>query len=180
MSSTSSSARSKTGIVVWITGLPSSGKSKFAENLRERLVARGAQPLILDGDEVRAQLVPPPGYSDEERRRFYETLGNLAALLARQGSIVLVPATAHRRAYREHARSVAPRFFEVWVDVPLEQCRQRDKKGLYAKFAEGAVEHVPGEDAVYEAPQAPDVIATGGKDEVALAAVATKLVAWIQ
>jgi adenylylsulfate kinase len=161
--------------VVFISGLPSSGKSKLARNLRTELGARGVPAVVLDGDEVRETLVPKPGYSEDERQRFYEFLGNLAALLARQGPCVLVAATAHRRAFREHARRVAPRFIEVWVDVPLDECRRRDKKGLYARFRSGELHDVPGEDVEYEAPEQPDTIATGGNDTAAIQAVTARL-----
>jgi adenylylsulfate kinase len=163
------------GTVVWITGLPSSGKSKLARNLRAELVARGLRCLVLDGDELRSALVPPPGYSEAERRSFYETLGNVAALLAKQGFIVVVAATAHRKSFRDHARAVAPRFFEVFVNVPLEECRRRDKKGLYASFKAGRLGGVPGEDETYEAPEHPDTIATGGADTAAIQDVAARL-----
>jgi adenylylsulfate kinase len=163
------------GTVVFISGLPSSGKSKLAKNLRAQLLARDVRALILDGDEVREALVPKPGYSESERLRFYEILGNLAAALARQGLCVLVAATAHRRAFREHARRVAPRFLEVWVDVPLDECRRRDKKGLYARFRSGELHDVPGEDIEYEAPEQPDMIATGGNDTAAIRAVTARL-----
>lgn len=163
------------GTVVYISGLPSSGKSKLAKNLRAELDARGVRAVVLDGDEIRETLVPKPGYSEIERQHFYEFLGNLAALLARQGPCVLVAATAHCRAFREHARRVAPRFIEVWVDVPLDECRRRDKKGLYARFRSGELHGVPGEDVEYETPEQPDTIATGGADTAAIQAVTARL-----
>lgn len=154
--------------VVWITGLPSAGKSTLAVNLNDRLRGAGVPCCLLDGDAVRRALVPRPGYDDASRDHFYETLANLAALLAGQGLVVLVAATAHRRAYRDRARALASRFLEVWVDVPLEECRGRDAKGLYAALAEGRVSSLPGEDAAYEPPLNPDVTARGGTDSDAL------------
>lgn len=174
-SSPAPGAATPPGTVVWITGLPSSGKSSLAKNLELELRAGGFRALILDGDEVRAALVPQPGYSESERARFYEILANLAAAFARQGLVVLVPATAHRRSFREHARQIAPNFLEVWVDVSLSECRRRDKKGIYARFAAGELRQVPGEDLPFEPPESPDVIATGGKDTHAVATVAAKL-----
>ena len=156
------------GAVVWLTGLPSSGKSTLAHRLIERLRAGGAAAALLDGDDVRAALVPRPGYSPAERDAFYATLARLAALLARQGTIVLVPATAHRRAYRDEARALSPRFLEVWLDVPADVCRQRDAKGLYATAARGAAPDLPGAGPEYEAPSNPDVIARGGEDAAAV------------
>jgi adenylylsulfate kinase len=157
------------GRVVWITGLPSAGKSTLAGNLNERLRAVNVHSCLLDGDVVRDAMVPRPGYDEASRDHFYETLARLAALLSNQGLVVLVAATAHRRAFRERARGMTRRFLEVWVDVSLEECRRRDAKGLYAAQAEGRLTTLPGEDAAYEPPLNPDVVARGGSDPEALA-----------
>ena len=154
----------KAGLVVWITGLPSAGKSTLAGHLFTRLDALGAKACLLDGDAVRQSLSPAPGYSTAERAAFYETLARLAALLAAQGLIVLVPATAHRRAYRERARQLAPGFVEVWIDTPLAECVARDSKGLYRASRTGSATTVPGADEPYEPPSAPDFTAHGATD----------------
>ena len=147
------------GAVVWLTGLPSSGKSTLAAHIARRL-----RVVLLDSDEVRVALDPAPDFSMSGRERFYRTLGSLAALLARQGHVVVVAATAHLHRWRDHARAMAPHFLEVFIDVPLEECRRRDAKGLYAAAAAGAAKDVPGAGASYEAPAAPDVVAQGGED----------------
>jgi adenylylsulfate kinase len=164
-----------TGAVVWLTGLPSSGKSTLARRLRARLAAAGRPAVLLDGDEVRAALVPAPGYDDAGRDAFYETLARLAALLARQGQVALVAATAHRRAFRERARALAPRFVEVFVDVPEETCAARDPKGLWARARAGAAPDLPGAGPPYERPESPEVVASGGEDERALEAILARL-----
>ena len=111
------------GVVVWFTGLPSSGKTTLAGRVARALAAAGRAHCVLDGDAVRAALVPPPGYDAASRAAFYATLARLAALLARQGLVVLVPATAHRRAFRDDARALAPRFVEVFVSTDVDTCR---------------------------------------------------------
>jgi adenylylsulfate kinase len=156
------------GAVVWLTGLPQSGKSTLARRLATAL---GAGCCVLDSDEVRQALVPARGYDDAARDDFYATLANLAALLARQELIVLVPATANRRAYRARARAAAPRFVEVYVATPADDCARRDIKGLYR----AELERLPGVGAPYEPPEAPDVIACGGEDAAAVAAVLAAL-----
>ncbi len=163
------------GAVVWLTGLPASGKSTLASRLEERLRGLGRAAVVLDGDEVREALVPRPGYSPEERDAFYETLARLAALLARQGHPVLVAATAPRRAHRAAARALAPRFVEVFVDVPAEECARRDPKGLWAQARAGAAPTLPGAGAPYEPPEAPEVRARGGEDGAAVEAVLARL-----
>ncbi|MFO0762586.1 MAG: adenylyl-sulfate kinase [Byssovorax sp.] len=156
------------GVVLWLTGLPSSGKSTLARKIHAQLARRGRASCVLDGDEVRASLVPAPGYTPEARDAFYATLGRLAALLARQGLAVLVPATAHRAAYRAEARALAPAFVEIHVTTPAAECARRDAKGLYAATAAGKASGLPGADLGYEAPEAPEITATGGEDEDAV------------
>lgn len=167
------------GVVVWLTGLPSSGKSTLARAVASRLREESRAVLVLDGDAVRAVLRPRRGYDDEARAAFYETLAGLAALAASQGLVVLVPATAHRRAFREQARALAPRFLEVHVDTPLEECERRDDKGFYAKARAAGGGTMPGLGVPFEAPLAPDVLArpddTGAVDAVLAAIERTAL-----
>jgi adenylylsulfate kinase len=163
------------GAIAWFTGLPSAGKSTLAGLVRARLAAAGAPVVLLDGDEVRGALTPPPGYDPAARDAFYETLARLAALLAAQGLLVLVAATAPRRAHRALARSLAPRFVEVHVATPAAECRRRDTKGLWSAAEAGAAPHLPGVGTTYEAPEAPEVTATGGDTAGTVDEVAARL-----
>ena len=152
-----------TGVVAWFTGLPSSGKSTLAHQVAGELRLRGIDAVILDSDDVRGAIVPPHGYDDESRTNLYTTLANLATLIARQGHAVLVPATAHRRAYRDAARRLSPTFLEIFVDTPLDECARRDTKGLYAAHNAQA----PGVGVVYEPPLSPEVRVTPSDDQAA-------------
>jgi adenylylsulfate kinase len=160
-----------TGTVVWLTGLPASGKTTFAEAVRAALIETARFPAVLDGDSVRDALIPRPGYSEDERDRFYATLANLAAMLAHQGLIALVPASANRRFYRERARKAAPRFIEVYLSTALATCITRDPKGLYAGGRRSETSNLPGVGAEYEIPEHPDVVAQDGEDMAAVARV---------
>jgi len=162
--------REATGIVLWFTGLPASGKSTLAAEVRDRLAARRSC-VVLDSDAVREALGATT-YRDADRDRFYRSLGNLAALIARQGHVVLVAATAPLRVHREHARAAAPAFVEIWMRTPLAACEARDPKGLYARARRGDAPALPGVGAPYEPPLAPDVTADGGLDDAAAAAIA--------
>jgi len=160
-----------TGVVAWFTGLPSSGKSTLAAAVSAELRSRGVIAVTLDSDDLRASLVPPPGYDDAARASLYTTLANLAALLARQGHAVLVPATAHRRQFRAEARKRAPQFLEIFVATPLEEAKRRDAKGLYASGGE----QVPGVGVAYEEPTAPDCRVEPG-DDGAAAQIAQRII----
>lgn len=156
------------GVVVWCTGAPSAGKSTLARAAVARLREHGRAAALLDGDELRAVLKPSPGYDPAGRDAFYATLAGLAALLSAQGLIVVVAATAHRRAYRDEARRLAPRFVEVFVDASEAERRRRDSKGLYQAETTGDVRGLPGADIAYEPPLAAEVRAEGGADTEAL------------
>jgi adenylylsulfate kinase len=152
---------------VWFTGLPASGKSTLARRVRDEL----AEGVLLDSDKLRDAL-GMESYAHADRDAFYKLLGRLANMLARDGQIVLVAATAPCRAHRDAARGLAPRFIEVYVRTPLEVCVERDVKRLYARASKGEVPHLPGVGDVYEPPLSPDAIADGGHDEVAAARIA--------
>ena len=139
-----------TGVVAWFTGIPSSGKSTLAAAVAGELRRRAIAAVVLDSDDVRTML-PMLGYDDAARAQLYALLARLAAHIARQGHVVLVPATAHRRAYRDAARGLAPAFLEIFVDTPPEEARRRDTKGLYAAQVAAA----PGVGVEYEPPVAP-------------------------
>lgn len=145
------------GFAVWLTGLPSSGKTTLALTLRHRLAARGVPAQILDSDDLRRTLTPDPTYTPEERDWFYAVVVWLAGLLTDNGVNVLIAATAPRRLYREAARGRMSRYAEVYVDCAAELCRARDPKGLWRRSEAGEIEALPGAGAEYEPPQAPEV-----------------------
>jgi adenylylsulfate kinase len=166
-----------TGAIVWFTGLPASGKSTLARRVHAHFAAIGRSNVLLDGDELR-DILGAHAYGPEERDRFYGSLAALAGLLANQGLVVLVAATAPRRRDRDRARAaLGPEgsFVEVWVKTPLETCEARDPKGLYAAARRGDAGDLPGIGVAYEPPLAPEVLAEGGLDDTAVAAIECQL-----
>jgi adenylylsulfate kinase len=158
------------GTVVWFTGLPQSGKSTLAMRVRDRLAAAHQSSIVLDSDELR-DVLAMDRYDDTARDELYARLARLAVLLARQGHIVLVAATGPRRSHRLAARTGAPHYLEVHVRTPFADCERRDTKGLYARARAGDAPALPGVGVPYEPPLAPDVVADGGHDKAALAAI---------
>jgi adenylylsulfate kinase len=146
------------GFVIWLTGLPASGKSAIAEALLARLAARGVAVERLESDRLRERLTPSARYTPEERDLFYRALAYFGGRIAAWGGNVIIDATANRRAWRDLARAEIERFIEVWVDCPLEVCRARDRKGTYAKGAAGASATVPGLQDPYEPPATPELV----------------------
>ncbi|SEM56665.1 adenylyl-sulfate kinase [Streptacidiphilus jiangxiensis] len=149
------------GATVWLTGLPSAGKTTIASALAERLRADGRRVEILDGDEVRAALSADLGFSREDRRAHIARVGMIAEVLARNGVLVLVPVIAPyadaRAAIRQRHVSSGTAYFEVHVATPVDVCSERDVKGLYAKQAAGEISGLTGVDDPYEVPTSPDL-----------------------
>lgn len=152
---------------VWLTGLPGSGKSAIARELRDRLQARAVDAAVLESDVMRTQVTPFPKYDEPERELFYGSLVALGRYLCEAGRPVLFDATANRRQYRDAARQAIPRFAEVYVDTPLEVCAARDPKGLYKGKD---VRALPGLQAIYEPPLVPERVVHGAEGTPADAA----------
>jgi adenylylsulfate kinase len=163
---------------VWITGLPASGKSSVAAALKAQLAARGIDAVVLESDVLRQIFTVHPRYDEAERDVFYRQISYVGELLVKHGVPVIFDATANRRQYRDRARHEIPRFIEVYVDSPLGTCMARDPKGIYRQAREGASDSVPGLEAKYEPPRAPEVIVRGDQEspEVAAHRVIAKLI----
>ncbi len=156
--------KGKQGFAVWITGLPASGKSSITRALVGKLNEQGISPAVLESDALRSILTPEPTYDTEERDRFYRQMAQIGEMLSHEGIPVVFDATANRREYRNHARSLISSFLEVLVECPLELCRKRDPKGIYAAAEQGKTMNVPGAQAPYEPPLEPDVVVDGRED----------------
>jgi adenylylsulfate kinase len=148
------------GATVWLTGLPSAGKTTLATALSQRLSGRPVE--LLDGDEVREFLSKGLGFSREDRDTNVLRIGWVAATLARHGVLVLAsvisPYAATRDAVRVLHTERGADFLEVHVATPVEVCAERDVKGLYAKQRSGELAGLTGVDAPYEAPARPEAV----------------------
>ena len=131
--------KDQTPRVVWFTGLSGSGKSTVANLVEQRLFAAGRHTFLLDGDNVRHGLNRDLGFTAADRVENIRRVVEVAGLMVEAGLIVLVAFISPYRAERQMARErLAPgEFLEVFVDTPLDECRRRDPKGLYAKADAG-------------------------------------------
>ncbi|NPE64394.1 adenylyl-sulfate kinase [Dickeya dadantii] len=147
------------GVVVWFTGLSGSGKSTLAGALEQALFARGVSTYLLDGDNVRHGLCRDLGFSDDDRRENIRRVGEVARLMVDAGLVVLTAFISPHRAERQMVRELLDQeqFLEVFVDTPLAICEARDPKGLYRKARAGELRNFTGIDAVYEAPEQPEL-----------------------
>jgi len=142
--------------VIWLTGLSGSGKSTIAEGLYKKIQSRGLKVEYLDGDRVR-NIFPKTGFSKEERDRHVKRIGFLASMLEKNGVIVVAAFISPYEESRKFVRDLCNNFIEVHVSTPLEECKRRDIKGLYARAEKGEIKNFTGIDDPYEVPLQPEL-----------------------
>jgi bifunctional enzyme CysN/CysC len=154
------------GKVLWFTGLSGSGKSTIASEVQRQLHARGIHTYVLDGDNVRLGLNKDLGFTPEDRAENVRRVGETAKLMMDAGLVVLVSLVSPFRDDREAVRSSFDEgdFAEIYVDTPIEVCRERDVKGLYAQADRGEIPNMTGMGQDYEVPANPDLVVHGHGD----------------
>jgi adenylyl-sulfate kinase len=146
------------GLTVWFTGLPCSGKSTLARLLHRKLKGAQIGSEILDGDEVRQRLTKGLGFSKEDRIENVRRIAYVAKLLTRNGVIAIAALISPYRAVRDEIKQDIGRCLEVFVDCPVEVCKDRDVKGMYKKAMAGEIKQFTGVDDPYEIPLHPDLL----------------------
>lgn len=154
------------GGVMWLTGLPGSGKSTIADELERLLYERGIRSFVLDGDMVRQTLSSDLGFSPTDRKENIRRVAQVAHMMMDAGLIVIVCLVSPSAADREAARELYAQsdFVEVFVDTPLKVCQERDPKGLYAKAATDISMSMTGVGQTYEPPVDPEILLDGTQD----------------
>ncbi len=158
MVSDSSSKRERPGVTLWFTGLPCSGKSTVSKLVYEQVRSRGVKAELLDGDVVRQNLTKGLGFSREDRDENIRRIGFVCHLLTRNGVIAIGAAISPYRTTRDEVRRLTGSFLEVYVNCPLEVCKQRDVKGMYKKALAGQLPQFTGVSDPYEEPLNPELV----------------------
>lgn len=159
------------GATVWFTGLPASGKSTIAAELERSLVQDGRVAYLLDGDNVRHGLSGDLGFDRAGRSENVRRVGHVARFFADAGAVAVVSLVSPFREDRWwvralHAAAELP-FVEVHADTPLEECRRRDPKGLYARSHAGGLPDMTGDGSPYQPPLQPEVRVRTAEEPVA-------------
>lgn len=165
------------GVCVWLTGLPCSGKTTTMNNLLDKLFdredhvpspGRGLEltTSTLDGDDVR-EWFPGLGFSKEDRDLHVKRMGWIASKIVHHRGFVIVSLVSPYKEARDWCRDLIEdrgHFVEVYMDVPLATCEERDVKGMYKKAREGTITNFTGIDDPYEPPINPEIRVTEGQD----------------
>ncbi|MBI5764455.1 MAG: adenylyl-sulfate kinase [Planctomycetes bacterium] len=149
------------GCTIWLTGLPSSGKSTIAFSLEHALVQQGRLAYVLDGDNIRHGLNKNLGFSAADRAENIRRIGEVAKLFGDAGVVTITSFVSPYRADRDLVRQLHDAgklpFVEVFIDTPVDECEKRDPKGLYKKARAGEIPNFTGVSDPYEAPLKPEI-----------------------
>ena len=155
------------GSVFWFTGLSGAGKSTLAVEVEKAIFEKGMNSYVLDGDNVRYGLNSDLGFSPEDRTENIRRVGEVAALQANAGIIVLSAFISPYQADRDRARAAAPHsFHEIYIKADLATCEGRDPKGLYKKARKGEIKEFTGIDSPYEPPINPELVVDTESNDV--------------
>ena len=124
-------------MIIWITGLPGSGKTTLARNLKSILETKVSNNIvILDGDDIRQILPYQISYSNEDRRKLAYYYSELALLIDQSDCIVICSFVALFHSVQKHTRVNANDYFEIFLDPPLDELAKKNKKDLYSEKSE--------------------------------------------
>jgi adenylylsulfate kinase len=148
---------SRRGLTIWLTGLPSAGKTTLGRNIAKRLLDDGEAVEMLDGDLIRSKICVDLGFSRKDREESLRRISFVADLLTRNGVSVVVAAISPYLSVRSEIREQLSPFLEVFVNAPLAVCEKRDVKGLYKRCRNHEITGLTGVDDIYEPPPSPEV-----------------------
>ena len=142
--------------VLWMTGLPCSGKTTIVRDLQKDI----PNLAMLDGDELR-EWFSPKDFTKAGRDEHNRRVAHLAKLLLKHGvssAVSLVSPYIENRSSARDIIAAKDQFAECYVKCSLTKCEERDVKGMYAKARKGEIKGFTGIDDPYEPPENPDLI----------------------
>lgn len=146
---------------LWFMGRPAAGKSTLAKRVEDNLRKQGLQIENLDGDEIRKNLHPELGFTQEDRRINNRRTAFIANLLNRNGiGVVTGMITPFREAQQQAREIVEPEgtFVLIYVKCSVEECERRDPKGLYQQARDGKIENFTGVNHPFQEPHNPEIV----------------------
>ena len=145
-------------MIIWLTGLSGSGKTTISNILYSKLKTCIPPLVKIDGDEIRELFNDTKTYDENSRYNQIKRIQRLALILSKQGLYVIVSALYCNPELMEWNRKNFKSYYEIYLDIPLDEIIKRDPKGLYEKAKNGKLKNVVGIDIEWHAPKNPDIV----------------------
>ena len=154
-------SRSKQGLTLFFTGFSGSGKSTLARIIYAKFIEEGKRPVtLLDGDVVRLNLSSELGFSKKDRNTNVRRIGYVASEITKNRGVAICAPIAPYQDIRREVRNKIEEygsFIEIHVSTSIEECENRDRKGLYAKARKGIIPEFTGISDPYDVPEKPEI-----------------------
>ena len=144
--------------MIWLTGLPCSGKTTLARETEKYLLSKKLRLTLLDGNDFRKKHVKKLGFTREARNENIRKAAQEANKLARQGINVVAAFISPYCEMRDYARKICPNFIEIYVKCDVKECIRRDMRGLYKRALAGEIKNFTGVNDPYEEPTNPEIV----------------------
>lgn len=164
-------------MIIWLIGLSGSGKTTLGTEMARQLRERHANTVLLDGDTLREVFAFDQGhdpYTIQGRRVNAERIAALCEMLDRQGIHVICCILSIFADMRQQNRTRFNRYFEIFMDAPMEALRRRDVKKLYAAADAGHTPNVVGVHIPFERPVGSDLVIDSCGDTPDIPSLATQ------
>ena len=145
-------------MVIWLIGLAGAGKTTIGREVYDRLKQRKPTVVFLDGDHVRRIMGNDLGHTVEDRRQNAWRICHLCEYLDSQGIDVVCSILSLFQEHQNWNRQNCSAYFEVYIDVTIDELAARDQKGLYSEAFAGRMKNVVGVDIPFTPPQADLVV----------------------
>ncbi len=155
-------------MIIWIIGLSGAGKTTLGQHLCKKIRNKGKAVVLLDGDQIRDLFGNDLSHSLQDREKNADRIYNLGQFISSQGITVICPILSVFTKHRKWNRESKNKYYEIYIETPMEILEERDNKGLYSKFNNGEINNVAGKDLEFPVPSEPNlkIKNNGTKDEL--------------
>ncbi|MFC1675853.1 adenylyl-sulfate kinase [Planctomycetota bacterium] len=148
-------------MIIWFSGMSGAGKSTIACELEQRLKKSGYSVNWIDGDIFRKATSTPGSFTKEEiLNNNYRIIEHCRDIVEKSDFLIVSVISPYEQTRSFARESFGSRYFEVFVECPIDELIQRDTKGLYSKAINGQIDNLIGfsKKSVYERPCDPEIV----------------------
>ena len=139
-------------MIIWLIGMSGSGKSTIGGEVYSFRKETNQSTVFLDGDNVRDMLKNDADHTIQGRYKNAERISNICKFLDNEGIDVVAAVLSIFPEWQDWNRDNFKEYYEIFLDVPIEELKRRDPKGLYEKAFNGNLKNFVGFDLEFPRP----------------------------